>query len=432
MEQRHPLSGLRVLEMGSRTTAPYIGKLLTDAGADVLKLESPVGDPFRTWSASGASIPDGEDAAWWRFLNAGKRSVTIDLETDEGKDQFHNLVTETDLILDDHIPHDAQRLGITYEDIQIISPSTVLASLTHFGTTGPWANRPANDFILQALTGATENRGIPGKEPAACGGELGDFVAAALSAPAILAITLASQTTGTGTHIDVSQYESMMLAFQTYRPIFDHFAPDFRPTRQIEIPSVEPAKDGWVGFCTITGQQWQDFCSMIGAEDWIGNDDLTNFHTRMERRDEVWPRIWAFTKERTVQELVDLASAFRIPVGPIGTGDKIAAFDHFIERNVFIDNPHGFTQPRPPYQLSTTQLAPLRPAPTLGQHNGYDKRTQQPPTLGHNTHKPLEGLIPPFEVLLQGRSMISTQCSTSKPALSHSSQHRSTCTEFGA
>ena len=240
-----------------------------------------------------------------------QKKYHIDLETDEGKDQFHNLVEETDLILDDHIPQDAQRLGITYEDIHIISPSTVLASLTHFGTTGPWANRPANDFILQALTGATENRGIPEEEPAACGGELGDFVAAALSAPAILAITLASQKTGTGTHIDVSQYESMMLAFQTYRPIFDHFAPDFRPTRQIEIPSVEPAKDGWVGFCTITGQQWQDFCSMIGAEDWIGNDDLTNFHTRMERRDEVWPRIWAFTKERTVQELVDLASAFR-------------------------------------------------------------------------------------------------------------------------
>ena len=392
MEQQHPLNGLRVLEMGSRTTAPYIGKLFTDAGADVLKLESPLGDPFRTWSASGASIPDGEDAAWWRFLNAGKRSVTVDLETDEGKYQFNNLVTQTDLILDDHIPHAAQRLRITYEDIHTISPSTVLASLTHFGTTGPWSNRPANDFILQALTGATENRGIPGEEPAACGGELGDFVAAALSAPAILAITLASQTTGEGTHIDVSQYESMMLAFQTYRPIFDHFAPDFRPTRQIEIPSVEPAKDGWVGFCTITGQQWQDFCSMIGAEDWIGNDDLTNFHTRMERREEIWPRIWAFTKERTVQEIVDLASAFRIPVGPIGTGDKIATFDHFTERNVFIDNPHGFIQPRPPYQFTTTQLAPMKSAPTLGQHNGYTDRITNAPSLGNNIQKPLQEL----------------------------------------
>ena len=131
---------------------------------------------------------------------------------------------------------------------------------------------------------------------------------------------------------------------------------------------------------------------MIGAEDWIGNDDLTNFHTRMERRDEVWPRIWAFTKERTVQELVDLASAFRIPVGPIGTGDKIAAFDHFTERNVFIDNPHGFTQPRPHTNSAPHNSHHYAQPQTLGQHNGYDKRSQQPPTLGHNTHKPLEGL----------------------------------------
>ena len=392
MKPEHPLNGLRVLEMGSRTTAPYIGKLFTDAGADVLKLESLEGDPFRTWSASGAAIPDGEDAAWWQFLNAGKRSVTIDLETEEGKRYFNNLVAETDLILDDHIPQEAQRLGITFQDIQTISSSTVLASLTHFGTTGPWANRPANDFILQALTGATENRGIPDEEPAACGGELGDFVAAALSAPAILAITLASKTTGEGAHIDVSQYESMMLAFQTYRPIFDHFAPDFRPTRQIEIPSVEPAKDGWVGFCTITGQQWQDFCSMIGADDWIGNDDLTNFHTRMERREEVWPRIWAFTKERTVQELVDLASAFRIPVGPIGTGDKIASFDHFAERNVFVENPHGFTQPRPPYQFEQSNLAPLRKAPPLGKHDAYNPRPGNVPAFGKNNDQPLAGV----------------------------------------
>ena len=392
MKPQHPLNGLRVLEMGSRTTAPYIGKLFTDAGADVLKLESSEGDPFRTWSASGAAIPDGEDAAWWQFLNAGKRSVTIDIETEEGKRRFNNLVAETDLILDDHIPQEAQRLGITFQDIQTISSSTVLASLTHFGTTGPWANRPANDFILQALTGATENRGIPDEEPAACGGELGDFVAAALSAPAILAITLASKTTGEGAHIDVSQYESMMLAFQTYRPIFDHFAPDFRPTRQIEIPSVEPAKDGWVGFCTITGQQWQDFCSMIGADDWIGNDDLTNFHTRMERREEVWPRIWAFTKERTVQELVDLASAFRIPVGPIGTGDKIASFDHFAERNVFVENPHGFTQPRPPYQFEQSNLAPLRKAPPLGKHDAYNPRPGNVPAFGKNNDQPLAGV----------------------------------------
>jgi crotonobetainyl-CoA:carnitine CoA-transferase CaiB-like acyl-CoA transferase len=392
MDQQYPLTGIRVLELGSRVTTPYIGKLFTDAGAEVLKIESPAGDPFRRWSASRTQIPENQDSAWWRFLNAGKRSVVLDLETPEGRESLFDLIIKTDLVLDDHLPEESKRLGITAHEIMSIAPSVVVASLTHFGTSGPWANRPANDFTLQALVGATENRGIPGMEPTACGGDLGDFVAASLAAPAILATTLAAKQTGEGTHLDISQYEAMMLAFQTYRPIFDSFAPDFRPSRQIEIPSVEPAKDGWVGYCTITGQQWQDFCSMIGADDWIGDENLGNFHTRMEQRDKVWEQIWSFTKERTVDELVELAAAFRIPVGPIGTGDKVATFDHFTKRGVFDSNPHGFIQPRPPYQFTNSKLAPVRTAPTLGEHHGYTGETHQVSGLEADTAQPLAGI----------------------------------------
>ena len=114
MEQDHPLQGIRVLELGSRTITPYIGKLFTDAGADVLKVESPEGDPFRTWSASHATIPDGEDSAWWRFLNAGKRIATIDLETPQGHEAFLELVDETDLVLDDHKPEDTEPVSYTH------------------------------------------------------------------------------------------------------------------------------------------------------------------------------------------------------------------------------------------------------------------------------------------------------------------------------
>ena len=90
--RRHPLTGLRVLEMGSRVAAPYVGKLFADAGADVCKVESPAGDPFRRWSASGATIPAGEDAAWFRFLNGGKRSVVVDLGAEGGRDELLGLV----------------------------------------------------------------------------------------------------------------------------------------------------------------------------------------------------------------------------------------------------------------------------------------------------------------------------------------------------
>ena len=121
MEQHYPLSGLRVLEMGSHTTTPYIGKLFVDAGAEVLKVESPHGDPFRKWSASKTIISEGEDAAWWRFLNAGKKSIVIDLETSEGKQRLADLIAETDLVLDDHQPKEAERLGITPESLRTIS-----------------------------------------------------------------------------------------------------------------------------------------------------------------------------------------------------------------------------------------------------------------------------------------------------------------------
>lgn len=391
MEQQPPLAGLNVVEMGSRVMAPYLGKLLVDGGASVTKVESPSGDPFRRWSASGATIADGEDSAWFRFLNAGKSSRVLDLDAD-GLDQLAALVSEAHLVIDDHGPAEAKGLGIGPAALRAMAPSAVVATLTPFGTTGPWADRPANDFVLQALVGATDSRGIPGEMPVGVGGDLGDFVGASLAAPGIIAVTLASVASGEGSHVDVSQYEAMMLAFHPYRPIFDVFAPGKRDVRQIEVPSVEPALDGAVGFCCITGQQWQDFCAMIGAPEFAEDPDLQNFAGRMERRDELWERIRAFTTTKTVEELVDQAAAFRIPVGPIGTGDVVADVDHFAEREVFVESPHGHLQPRPPYLFGTSKLAPLRLAPALGELTEAAAAPSSPPSLGSSVTEPLAGL----------------------------------------
>ncbi|MDH3704599.1 MAG: CoA transferase, partial [Acidimicrobiia bacterium] len=259
------------------------------------------------------------------------------------------------------------------------------------GTSGPWADRPANDFVLQALVGSTAARGIPGDEPFAVGGDLGDFVLAALTTPAIVATTLAAAATGRGVHIDGSQYEAMMHAFQTYRPIYDAFAPERLGGPQIEIPSIEPASDGLVGFCTLTGQQWQDFCVMIGHPEMGEDPELAGFGERMRRRDEVWRKVREFTSRHTVDELVAMATDFRIPVGPIGTGDVIVDIDHFAERGVFVANPHGFIQPRPPYLFSDSSLAPVRVAPAPGDE-GERPPDGEPPALGDDPTSPLAGL----------------------------------------
>ena len=389
--RRHPLTGLRVLEMGSRVAAPYVGKLFADAGADVCKVESPAGDQFRRWSASGATIPVGEDAAWFRFLNGGKRSVVVDLGAEGGRDELLVLVAGVDLVLDDHDPADARALGITADDLRAVNPAVVVATLTPFGTTGPWADRPANDFVLQALVGSTEVRGMPGEEPVSVGGDLGDFTAAAFAAPAALAATLAARASGRGVHVDCSQYEAMMHSFQVFRPMYESMAPDYEFPRQFMIPSIEPASDGMVAMCCVTGQQWQDFCTMIGAPEFGDDPMLFGFIGRLERKEEVWERIHAFTRAHTVDEIVDLASAFRIPCGPVGDGLTLPGYAHFVERGVFVDHPQGFIGPRPSIGFSESTLAPRRPAPALGAE-GDEPEDGPGPALGTDPARPLAGV----------------------------------------
>ena len=150
-DPQHPLTGIRVLEMGSRVAAPYVGKLLADAGADVCKVESPAGDPFRRWSASGATIPIGGDAAWFRFLNGGKRSAVVDLGVDGGRDELLHLVAGADLVIDDHDPVDARALGITADEIQQVVALSA-------GTVGMPCTVACFDWVQDVLEASGEDR----------------------------------------------------------------------------------------------------------------------------------------------------------------------------------------------------------------------------------------------------------------------------------
>jgi crotonobetainyl-CoA:carnitine CoA-transferase CaiB-like acyl-CoA transferase len=173
---------------------------------------------------------------------------------------------------------------------------------------------------------------------------------------------------GRGEHIDVARFEAMLQSFQTFRYIVAMFEPGRKTPRSFEIPSIEPAKDGWVGFCTITGQQWRDFCALIGAPEMAEDRGLDLADARMVRREEVWAKIRAYTLEHPVDEVCELASLMRIPVGPIGDGRTVLTNDHFTARGVYIDNPAGFKQPRPPYQLEKCPPRPPAAAPRLGEH----------------------------------------------------------------
>ena len=365
------LDQVRVVELTRTVGGAYTAKLFADAGAEVVMIEPPGGDPWRIWSASGSPAGgDAGDGAFFQFLNAGKRSVVIDLDDPEGRDRFLALAATADLVVEDLGAGAVESMGIDHTELAEINPSLVMLSISPWGRGGPWDQRPANEFTLQAWVGSTHSRGIPGEMPLGVGGRLGEFVVAANAAVLGLAALMAARRgIAQGEHVDVSAYEAMTTSFAVYAHLYATYAPESRTgfDRSIEVPSIEPAKDGWVGFCTVTGQQFKDFCVVIDDPEMADDPALSNGDGRMDHWQDVWERIARFTRAHTVDEIVEKATLLRVPVAPIGDGSRVAQIDHFAERGVYVENPGGFIQPRVPYQLSSRPSRPVPPAPALGE-----------------------------------------------------------------
>jgi crotonobetainyl-CoA:carnitine CoA-transferase CaiB-like acyl-CoA transferase len=368
-----PFADWRVLESSNGIAVSYCAKMFTDAGADVVKIESPQGDSLRGWSAGG---PPG---ALFDYLAAGKKSV---VHYDGA--EIAALLAGADIVLTDLTD------GWTLDDITAhTGPSAVVVAVTPFGLTGPYVDDhvDANEFILQALCGSIASRGWPGDEPVQAGGRLGEWLAGSFAAAVAAATARHTARGGRGQTIDVSTYEAMVIAMGGLPAMSASVlgADSLLHQRSLELPSIVTTADGMVGFCTITAQQFQDFLAMIDRADLIDDADLASMAGRIERRDEFLGMVTQWTQTRTTQEIIDLAVAFRIPVAPIATPGALAKVDHFVERGVFIESELGVLQPRVPYRSDAmTTRRPGRP-PVLGADNGrvhWPPRTERPLSAG--------------------------------------------------
>ncbi len=365
-----PFADWRVCELSNGIAVSYCGKMFADAGADVVKIESPQGDSMRGWSAGG---PTG---TLFGYLGAGKKSVT-----DNGQAEIAGLLAGADIVLTDLTD------GWTLDGITAhTGPATVVVAITPFGTTGPYVENHvvANEFILQALCGSIAGRGWPGEEPLQAGGRLGEWLAGAFAAAVAAATARHAFRCGRGEVVDVSTYEAMVIAMGSLSAMSASVlgADSLLHQRSLELPSIVPTADGMVGFCTITAQQFQDFLVMIDRADLVGDAELASFEGRVARRDEFLDMVTQWTESRTTQEIVDLAVAFRIPVAPIATPVTLPTVDHFVERGVFVESEFGMLQPRVPYRSDAIVTgSPGRP-PELGADNGrihWAPRPQRPP-----------------------------------------------------
>ena len=316
-----PLAGVQAIDLSTEIAGPYCTKMLVDAGAEVIKVEPPDGgDPLRRWTASGAPIAEGEDGALFQHLNASKRSVTLDLESGAGRETLLDLATAADLVVESFQPGELARLGLTFDALQARNPALSLVSISPWGSDGPWAERPATEFTLQAATGSTAHRGLGDREPVAAGGRIGEWIAGGFAAVGALFAWLSARNTGRGQHVDLSIFEAMLLSMTYYHDLSGQWREGPLP-RGIEVPSIEPAKDGWVGFCTITGQQWLDFCVLIGQPELAKDERYLEGTFRTQQLEFMKEIVHGWTRERNVDEIIELASLMRIPVAPIGDGE---------------------------------------------------------------------------------------------------------------
>ncbi|MEE8474424.1 MAG: CoA transferase [Myxococcota bacterium] len=367
MSPRGPLAGLRVVDFSTEIAGPYCTKLLADAGAEIIKVETPAGDPLRRWTASGFELAADEDGALFRYLNASKRSVALDLESAEGREAALDLAATAALVIESFEPGRVDSWGFGFEALCARNPSLSLVSISPWGSSGPWAHRPATEFTLQAATGSTGYRGLRDRPPVAVGGRFGEWIAGSFAAVGAISAWLSARNTGEGQKVDLSMFEAMLLCMTIYHDLNGQWVDGPLP-RAIEIPSIEPAKDGWIGFCTITGQQWKDFCAMLDRPDVAADESLLDGRGRMDQLESMREMIHSWTREHTVDEMVELASLRRIPVAPVGNGQTLPEMDHFVDRKVFVRNPAGFLQPRVPYRLEKTPLPSPSRAPRLGEH----------------------------------------------------------------
>jgi len=359
-----PFTDWRVLELSNGIAVSYCAKMFADAGAEVVKIESPQGDSLRRCSAGG---PPG---ALFGYLAAGKKSV---VRRDDA--EIPALLAGADIVLTDLTD------GWTLDDITAhAGPSAVVVTVTPFGMTGPYVDDHlvANEFILQALCGSIAGRGWPGDEPVQAGGRLGEWLAGSFAAAVAAAAGRHVFRGGCGEIIDVSTYEAMAIAMGGLSAMSASVlgADSLLHQRSLELPSIVPTADGMVGFCTITAQQFQDFLVMIDRADLVDDADLASFVGRVERRDEFLGMVTQWTQTRTTQEIVDLAVAFRIPVAPIGAPDTLPTVDHFVHRGVFVESELGVLQPRVPYRSDAITTRPPGRPPLPGADNG---RVHWPP-----------------------------------------------------
>ncbi|MEX2080153.1 MAG: CaiB/BaiF CoA-transferase family protein [Dehalococcoidia bacterium] len=314
-----PLEDLRILDLTWVLSGPFCSMLLCDLGADVIKVERP---PFGDIARTTGPYQNGW-SGYFFSINRGKRSVAIDLRTSEGRDLFLSLVEHADVVVENFTPGTLDRLGIGYDVLAARNPAVILASISGFGQTGPYRDRPALDIIVQGMGGILSITGEPGGNPVRPGASFGDIIAGLYTAIAVLAAVHERKASGRGQAIDISMLDCQVAALENavMRYGVTGKAPGPIGTRHPSSTPFQafPTADGHLVVALGFGEEnpWAVFCGILGLPELVDDERFATSPRRTARHAELEPVLAAAFRARTTAEWLEDLLAAGIPCGPV-------------------------------------------------------------------------------------------------------------------
>ena len=369
-----PLEGVRVLDLSQVQAGPSFTQLLAWMGADVIKIEEPgVGDRTRTEMAHKIDM----DSFYYLIFNANKRSVCLNLKSDEGRDLFMRLCRLSDVVVENFGPGRMEGFGLGYELLREVNSRIVYASIKGFGTYGPYAGLKSFENIAQAMSGAMSVNGEPGGPPLLIAPGVGDSGSGLHAAIGVLAALYRREQTGAGDYVEVSMQDAVV-SLNRVRMVetLGSGEPLARAgNRMFWSPSlVYPCSPGGMNDYVsiyIGGEAWDSLLAIIGHPQLIGDERFATREARMDRADEVEALITEWTVAHTKREVMDALTEVGIPCGAVLSTTDILEDLHLRARQmvVEIDDPR-----RGPYHALGCPIkiasndVPVTPPPVLGQH----------------------------------------------------------------
>lgn len=374
-EMNKALEGIRVLDLTRFFTGPTCTLMMAELGAEIIKVEIPkVGDAMRhLWP-----LTEGKESYVGVILNRGKKSVTLNLKSDEGREILKKLVKEVDVLIENFATGVMERLGLSYEELRKINPSLIYTSITGFGHTGPDKDRVAYDMLAQARGGIMSVTGYKDGPPIKGGPAIADYLGGVHAVISILAALRYRDATGKGQVIDLSLLEAIwMLTSMEHCGYYFLYGKAYERRGNEAIANAPsgcyPTKDGWVVMNIPTDDEWGRLSRAMHREDYITDPRFSTVSLRVENRDEVNEAVSEWTRDLTMVEVENRLIDARVACSRVATFDEVPNDPQLLSRNMVVEIEQKLSGkmkvPGSVFKMSETPGDGAQPAPFVGENN---------------------------------------------------------------